>query len=64
VRIGLFIPSLPGGRLRQVELKSAIMPAEYVVAADSSCPMHQQGCAESIGVRTIHFAQILNGAAE
>jgi L-lactate dehydrogenase complex protein LldE len=40
--------------------------AEYIVSADSSCLMHQQGCAERIGVpvRFIHIAQILNGASE
>jgi L-lactate dehydrogenase complex protein LldE len=40
--------------------------AEYIVSADSSCMMHQQGCAERIGVplKFIHIAQILNGAVE
>src|ERR1700730_418970 len=40
--------------------------AEYIVSADSSCLMHQHGCAERIGVpiKFIHIAQILNGAAE
>lgn len=40
--------------------------AEYIVSADSSCVMHQQGCAERAGVpiRFIHIAQILNGAAQ
>jgi L-lactate dehydrogenase complex protein LldE len=39
--------------------------AEYIVSADSSCLMHQQGCAESIGVpiKFIHIAQVLNGAS-
>lgn len=39
--------------------------AEYIVSADSSCLMHQQGCAERIGLplKFIHIAQILNGAA-
>jgi L-lactate dehydrogenase complex protein LldE len=39
--------------------------AEYIVSADSSCLMHQKGCAERIGVplKFIHIAQILNGAA-
>jgi L-lactate dehydrogenase complex protein LldE len=38
--------------------------AEYIVSADTSCLMHQQGCAERIGVpiKFIHIAQILNGA--
>jgi L-lactate dehydrogenase complex protein LldE len=38
--------------------------AAYIVSADSSCLMHQQGCAERIGVpmKFIHIAQILNGA--
>jgi L-lactate dehydrogenase complex protein LldE len=38
--------------------------AEYVASSDSSCLMHQQGCAERIGVpmKFIHIAQILNGA--
>jgi L-lactate dehydrogenase complex protein LldE len=39
--------------------------AEYIVSADSSCLMHQKGCAERIGLplRFIHIASILNGAA-
>jgi L-lactate dehydrogenase complex protein LldE len=39
--------------------------AEYIVSADSSCMMHQKGCAERIGVpmKFIHIARILNGAA-
>jgi L-lactate dehydrogenase complex protein LldE len=39
--------------------------AEYVVSADSSCMLHQQGCAERAGVplKYIHIAQVLNGAA-
>ena len=39
--------------------------ADYVVSADSSCLMHQQGCASRIGVplKFIHIAQILNGAS-
>jgi L-lactate dehydrogenase complex protein LldE len=39
--------------------------AEYVVSANSSCLMHQKGCAERIGVpiKFIHIAQILNGAS-
>jgi L-lactate dehydrogenase complex protein LldE len=38
--------------------------AEYVVSADSSCLMHQRGCADrlGIGLRFIHIAEILNGA--
>ena len=38
--------------------------AEYVTSADSSCMMHQQGCAERLGLdlKFIHIAQILNGA--
>ncbi|GAB3594888.1 glycolate oxidase [Acetobacter peroxydans] len=38
--------------------------AEYIVSADTSCMMHQQGCAERAGVpiRFIHIAEILNGA--
>jgi L-lactate dehydrogenase complex protein LldE len=38
--------------------------AEYIVSADTSCLMHQQGCAKRAGVpiRFIHIAQILNGA--
>jgi len=37
--------------------------AEYIVSADMSCLMHQQGCAERLGldIRFIHIAQILNG---
>jgi L-lactate dehydrogenase complex protein LldE len=39
--------------------------AEYIVSADSSCLMHQRGCAERIGVpmKFIHIAEILNGAS-
>jgi L-lactate dehydrogenase complex protein LldE len=39
--------------------------AEYIVSADSSCLMHQRGCAERIGlpIKFIHIAQILNGAS-
>jgi len=38
--------------------------AEYIVSADTSSLMHQQGCAGRIGVliKFIHIAQILNGA--
>jgi len=38
--------------------------AEYIVSADSSCLMHQKGCAERMGVdiKFIHIAQVLNGA--
>ena len=38
--------------------------AEYVVSADSSCMMHQQGCSErlGLGLKFIHIAQVLNGA--
>jgi L-lactate dehydrogenase complex protein LldE len=39
--------------------------AEYIVSADTSCLMHQQGRAERIGgpIKFIHIAQILNGAS-
>ena len=39
--------------------------AEYIVSANSSCLMHQQGGAERIGlpIKFIHIAQILNGAS-
>jgi len=38
--------------------------AEYVASSDSSCMLHQQGCAERLGLpqKYIHIAQILNGA--
>ena len=38
--------------------------AEYVASSDSSCMLHQQGCAERAGlpVKFVHIAQILNGA--
>ncbi len=38
--------------------------AEYVTSSDSSCLMHQQGCADRAGiaVKHIHIAKILNGA--
>jgi L-lactate dehydrogenase complex protein LldE len=39
--------------------------AEYVTSSDSSCMIHQQGCAAraKIPLKFIHIAQILNGAA-
>jgi len=39
--------------------------AEYIVSADSSCLLHQRGCATHIGnpIKFMHIAQILNGAA-
>ena len=39
--------------------------AAYVVSADSSCLMHQKGCAQrlGLGLKFIHIAQVLNGAA-
>ena len=39
--------------------------AEYVVSADSSCMMHQRGCADRLGLplKFIHIAQVLNGAS-
>ncbi len=39
--------------------------AEYIVSADTSCLMHQKGCAERAGqpMKFIHIAQVLNGAA-
>jgi len=39
--------------------------ADYVLSADSSCLMHQQGCAERAGLpmKYMHIAQVLNGAA-
>ena len=54
------------GRLRpQRKRDHARAGAEYIVSADTSCLMHQQGCAERIGVpiKFIHIAQILNGAS-
>lgn len=38
--------------------------AEYIASSDSSCMLHQQGCAERLGLpqKFIHIAQILNGA--
>ena len=40
--------------------------AEFVVSADSSCLLHQKGCAKHIGspLKFMHIARILNGAAE
>ena len=40
--------------------------AEYIVSADSSCLMHQSGCAARIGapIRFKHIAEILNGASQ
>lgn len=39
--------------------------AEYIVSADSSCLMHQRGCAEreNLPIKFIHIAQILNGGS-
>ncbi|OON39990.1 Fe-S oxidoreductase [Izhakiella australiensis] len=39
--------------------------AEYIVSADMSCLMHQKGCAQrmGMGLKFIHIAQVLNGAA-
>ena len=39
--------------------------ADYVTSSDSSCLIHQQGCAERSGskVKHIHIAKILNGAS-
>lgn len=39
--------------------------ADYIVSADTSCLMHQQGCAKRIGapIRFMHIAEILNGAS-
>ena len=38
--------------------------AAYITSSDSSCMLHQQGCAERLGLpqKYIHIAQILNGA--
>ena len=38
--------------------------AEYIVSADSSCMMHQRGCAErdNAPIKFMHIAEILNGA--
>ena len=37
--------------------------AQYIASADSSCLMHQRGCAQRAGtpIKFIHIAQILNG---
>ena len=55
-----------GRRLGLTGRYARLAPAEYIVSADSSCLMHQRGCAERIGVpiKFIYIAQILNGAAE
>jgi hypothetical protein len=55
-----------GRRLGQSGRYAKLALAEYIVAADSSCVMHQRGSAERIGVplKFIHIAQNLNGAAE
>ncbi|MGQ3676040.1 (Fe-S)-binding protein [Xanthobacter sp. TB0139] len=39
--------------------------AEYIVSADSSCMMHQKGCASRLGlpIKFIHIVEILNGAS-
>ncbi len=40
--------------------------ASYIVSTDSSCQMHQQGCAARAGaaMRFLHIAEVLNGARE
>ncbi len=40
--------------------------AQYIVSPDMSCLMHQQGCAQRLGlpIRFLHVAQVLNGARE
>ncbi|HWI82196.1 (Fe-S)-binding protein [Ramlibacter sp.] len=40
--------------------------ARYIVSPDMSCLMHQQGCAQrlGLGIRFMHIAQVLNGARE
>jgi L-lactate dehydrogenase complex protein LldE len=37
--------------------------AAYIVSADSSCLMHQKGCADRMqsGLKFLHIAQVLNG---
>lgn len=37
--------------------------ADYIISADTSCLMHQKGCAERAGnpMRFLHIAQVLNG---
>ncbi|WP_462328307.1 (Fe-S)-binding protein [Thiohalocapsa halophila] len=39
--------------------------AEYVVSADSSCMLHQKGCATRLGLplKFRHIAEVLNGAS-
>jgi len=46
--------------------RQAATGADYVVSADMSCLMHQQGCAAraGIGLRYRHIAQVLNGSAQ
>ena len=55
----------PGTLVEQWKVLNARAGAEYIVSADSSYLTHQQGCAERIGVsiKSIHIAQILNGAS-
>ncbi|MEO1249509.1 MAG: (Fe-S)-binding protein [Pseudomonadota bacterium] len=38
--------------------------ADYVISADSSCMLHQKGCADRLGLplKFIHIAEVLNGA--
>jgi len=40
--------------------------AEYIVSPDSSCVLHQRGCAErlGLGIKFLHIAQVLNGTRE
>ena len=39
--------------------------AEYIVSADSSCLLHQKGCAQHMGnsIKFMHIARILNGVS-
>jgi Fe-S oxidoreductase len=58
----LKVDAFPGHDKVQDEVRSG---AEYVISSDSSCMMHQQGCAERAGLpmKYIHIAQVLNGVS-
>ena len=59
-------PEVSGHMGRDKVADHAGAGAEYIVSADTSCLMHQSGCAERIGsrMRFRHIAEILNGAAQ
>lgn len=58
-------PEISGQMGRDKIARHGRAGAEYIVSADTSCLMHQQGCAQRIGmdIGFLHIAEILNGSA-